>query len=64
MKENSLPLETENDDDALDMAEGRGRRMDPELKTMSAMLRLLEDLPEQARARVVAWLQSRFMESV
>ncbi len=42
---------------------GRGR-MDPELRCMSAMLRLLDDLSETARPRVVAWLQSRFLESI
>ncbi len=64
MKENNLPLETENEDDALDLAEGRSRgRMDQELKVMSAMLRLLDDLSETAQPRVVAWLQSRFAES-
>jgi hypothetical protein len=41
---------------------GTGRRMDAEIKTMSAMLRMLDDLPARAAARVVAWLADRFHE--
>ncbi len=41
--------------------EDRGsRRMDPELKSMSAMLRCLEELDEAAKERVVAWIAARY----
>ena len=37
------------------------RGMDPELRCMGAMLRLLDDLPDQqAKGRVVGWLYFRF----
>lgn len=50
--------EPEADGDA--GTEPGGRRLDPELCTMGAMLRLLESLPEPARGRVVQWLGSRY----
>lgn len=36
------------------------RRLDPELRTMGAMLRMLDDLDDKARARVVLYLSSRY----
>ncbi len=45
--------QTEDDGDS-------GRRMDPELRTMGAMLRMLADLDADARGRVVAYLAARF----
>ena len=36
------------------------RRLDPELRTMGAMLRMLDDLDDKARARVVTYLSSRY----
>ncbi len=36
------------------------RRMDPELRVMGAMLRLLNELDEPAKGRAVAWLASRY----
>lgn len=38
------------------------RRMDPELKAISAVLRTLDDLDEAGRGRVVAYLASRYKE--
>lgn len=40
-----------------------GTSMDEEIKTMSAMLRMLGKMPTRARGRVVAWLADRFQES-
>lgn len=41
--------------------EASGRRtMDPELRCMSAILRMLDDLDDKARGRVVAYLRNRF----
>jgi len=37
-----------------------GRRMDPELKCMAAIVRQVDDLQEPARGRVVAWLAARY----
>ena len=39
-----------------------GRRMDPELKVLGAMIRLLDELDEPARGRAVTWLASRYSE--
>ncbi len=38
------------------------RRMDDELRCLGQMLRMLGDLEEDARARVIAYLSSRFRE--
>ncbi len=38
----------------------RGRKMDQELRSIAAILRILEDLPEKARRRVIAYLSARF----
>ena len=46
--------------DEVEETTATGRKLDPELRTMGAMLRLLEDLDEDARPRVVNWLTSRF----
>lgn len=45
-----------------DVDEDRGRKMDPEIKVLSALVRTIDDLEEPARARVVAWLASRYAE--
>lgn len=39
------------------------RKMDSELRTIGAMLRLLDELPEPAQARVVEYLSRRFRDS-
>jgi len=52
MSQTPEPIE---DDDTTD----RGRRLDPELRIMGAMLRQLEALDAAARARVMAYLNSR-----
>ncbi len=54
--------EPQSEDELGEITSTRDWRMDPELKTMSAMLRLLDDLPDLAQTRVVAWLWSRFAE--
>lgn len=46
-----------------DEDEGSDRRMDEELKILGQMLRTLSRLDEPARARVVAYLSSRFYVS-
>jgi hypothetical protein len=38
----------------------RGRKMDSELRAIAGILRTLEDLPEVARRRVIAYLAARF----
>ena len=50
-------IETPDDNDR----EGT-RRMDPELRTLSAIIRLLESLDLPARTRAVCWLTSRYSE--
>lgn len=52
-----MPTEQEDNN----MAE-QARRMDPELRAMAAMLRMLTDLSPPTRRRVVAWLSDRFRE--
>ena len=42
--------------------EDSSRKMDPELRLMGLLLRKIEDLEPPARARVVAWLSSRYQE--
>lgn len=37
-----------------------GRRMDPELRSIAAILRLLEALPEPARERCVVYVSDRY----
>ena len=39
---------------------GTGRGLDPEILAMSRVLRLLADLDEPARGRVVRWLADRY----
>jgi alkanesulfonate monooxygenase SsuD/methylene tetrahydromethanopterin reductase-like flavin-dependent oxidoreductase (luciferase family) len=41
-------------------AETQGRKMDSELKVMAAIIRLLDDEDEAARARIVAYISARF----
>lgn len=36
------------------------RKMDAELRTMGAILRLLDEMNDQARARVIDYLSKRF----
>ena len=40
-----------------------GRRMDQEIRTMAALLRILDDLDEPAKGRVVRWLADRYSGS-
>ena len=40
--------------------ESQGRRMDAELRVIGAILRLLTEIDEPARARVVTYLTSRY----
>ncbi len=47
--------------DAQEDSETR-RRMDPELRVMAAMLRMLDELHEEARVRVVAYISNRYQE--
>jgi len=49
-------------DDAEEPAQG-GRKMDTEIRSISAILRQLDDLPEEARPRVVAYIHSRFVSA-
>ncbi len=57
-KTDTLPLNPPPADQAEE--EESGRRMDPELRTMGAMLRMLADLDDAACARVVRYLSARF----
>jgi hypothetical protein len=58
---NDQPFQA-NRPDLVDDGEDRGRRMDPELLAMQRLLRIVEDLPASAQARVVAYLTSRYQE--
>jgi hypothetical protein len=40
--------------------EAGSRRADPELLAMGRMLRLLDELDDHAKCRVVAWLSDRY----
>lgn len=40
--------------------ESGGRRMDPELKAMAAILRILDTIAEPARGRAVRWMSDRY----
>ncbi len=57
------PLLTTGTPEPEDAEEGRGRKMDPELRSISAILRLLEELDEQARERVVAYITHRYVSA-
>jgi hypothetical protein len=50
----SEPIETHEEEDT------GSRRMDPELKCMSALVRTLNEIAEPARGRVVRWLMDRY----
>jgi predicted transcriptional regulator len=39
-----------------------GRKMDAEIRTISGIIRTLNDLDEAARRRVVAYIASRYVE--
>ncbi len=52
----ATPEESEPDD------ETPSRKMDAELRQLSAMLRMLAEMEPPARSRVVAYLASRFQE--
>jgi len=39
------------------------RRMDPELRIMGQMLRMLDELDVRTGSRIVAWLSARFHEA-
>ncbi len=45
-----------------DAEEGRGRKADVELLTMGRIIRLLEELDETARCRVMSYLSARYKE--
>lgn len=55
------PAEAEEAEEAEERRTGTS--MDEEIKTMSAILRMLGKMPNRARGRVVAWLADRFQES-
>ena len=40
--------------------EGGTRAMDPEIRVMGKLVRILDEIDEPARRRVVAWLADRF----
>ncbi len=46
--------------EALEPVDDRSRRMDGEILVLGRILRVLEDLPEKARRRVIAYLSARF----
>jgi hypothetical protein len=54
--ETKLPVQqTEAEEEAT-----TSRRLDPELRALGAIIRILDDLPEPARCRAVAWIHSRY----
>ena len=48
--------------DVEDESQGTRRTMDPELRTIAAILRLLDDMPDRARDRIVSYLSDRYTE--
>ncbi len=56
----TLPIQESATEPEVDGDADSGRRMDPELRTMGAMLRMLSDLDPEARGRVVAYLAARY----
>lgn len=50
---NETKPEIESDDDS-------SRKMDPEIRTIGRIIKLLDDVEEQGRSRVVAYLASRY----
>lgn len=42
-------------------APGGGRRLDPELRVIGAVLRLLDELDEPAKGRAVRYLSDRYI---
>lgn len=57
-----LPSNGEPEPDQAGEENQSTRRMDHELRIMGTMLRLLDELDEPARGRVVRWLQDRYQE--
>ena len=55
-----IPERTEPRVPEQDDTESSRRRLDPELRVMGLLLREIEELDDPARARVVAWLNSRY----
>ena len=56
---------TYNDDKTPEESESTGRaRMDPEIKDMAAIMRILEGMTLKARIRCVAWLKDRYSGDV
>lgn len=51
--------DTRTDDEA-DVDEGTRRRLDPELRVLGAIIRLLDEVELPARNRIVAYLAARF----
>ncbi len=43
-----------------DAEEGKGRKMDSELRTLSAIIRQLEEHDDTAQARMMAYLSARY----
>ncbi len=52
-----MPAEVQDEPEVAD-----SRRMDPEILTISRIIRMLDDLDTDARARVVTYLSSRYKE--
>lgn len=56
--ENDQP-EATNETEAAEKA-GQRREMDPEVRVLGQILRIIDELPEDARVRVVAFIASRY----
>jgi hypothetical protein len=41
-----------------------GRQMDPELRTISAIIRLLREIDEDAKARVIQYVYARYARNI
>lgn len=57
-----IKTESNGHEDVSDQDVSSGRRMDPELRTLGAILRQIEELDEPARGRVMAYLCSRYQQ--
>ena len=49
--------------DEPEVQETSGRRLDPELRVLGQILRLLEEVPETGRYRVMLYLMNRYQDS-